>query len=55
MKIVNNKIVEATENELFDVYLKRGFDEIMSFPDYVEACKSRGTKVKSAPKRKSGK
>lgn len=55
MKVVNNKIVEATENELFDVYLKRGFDEIMSFPDYVAACKSRGTKVKESPKRKSGK
>ena len=34
MKIENGKIVEATENELFDLYLKRGMDDIMDFNEY---------------------
>ena len=45
MTIHNNKIVEATESELFSVYLEREYDEIMSFPDYVLACKRNGTVV----------
>ena len=34
MKIENGKIVEATDNELLDLYLRRGIDEIMSFGEY---------------------
>ena len=34
MKIVDNKIIEATEDELFDLYLKRGMDDIMDFNEY---------------------
>lgn len=45
MKIENGKIVEATKVELFDYYLKRGFDEIYSFPDYCERCELYGTKI----------
>lgn len=45
MKIENGKIAEATTNELFDYYLTRGFDDIMSFTDYVRACMRAGTKV----------
>ena len=33
MKIHNNKIVEATEDELFSIYLDKGYDDIMSFTD----------------------
>lgn len=30
----NGKIIEISESELFSLYLERGIDEIMSFPDY---------------------
>lgn len=36
MTVENEKIVKITENELFDLYLNRGIDEIMSFPSYKE-------------------
>lgn len=45
MKIKDGKIVEATENELFEVYLDRGYDDIMDFPEYLNACKRAGTEV----------
>lgn len=45
MKIVDNKIVEATENELFDVYLRKGYDDIMSFREFVYRCKMAGTVI----------
>ena len=45
MKIENNKIVEITETELFSLYLKRGYDDIMSFTDYKEQFKRLGCKV----------
>ena len=35
MEIKDNKIIRATKNELFEIYLDRGFDDIMSFEDYV--------------------
>ena len=34
MKIENNKIIEATEDELFSLYLKREMDYIMDFNEY---------------------
>lgn len=45
MKIRDNKIVEATEDELFSVYLENGLDEFLSFPIYMERCKEFGTKI----------
>lgn len=45
MKVKNGKIVEATEDELFTNYLKRGLDDVMSFPEYLKRCKELGTKV----------
>ena len=45
MKVENGKIVEATESELFDYYLTRKWDDIMSFPDYLEKMKSAGVEV----------
>lgn len=45
MKVKNGKIAEATESELFEVYLRRGLDDIMSFIDYKRRCVELGTKV----------
>jgi len=45
MKIINNKIVEATQDELFSVYLKQGFDDIYSFPDYISRMLNVGVKI----------
>lgn len=36
MKIVDGKIVEATENELFNYWLEREYDDIMSFPQFIK-------------------
>ena len=41
----NGKIIEATENELFAVYLKRDMDLIMDFPTYMEKMKKEGCTV----------
>ena len=45
MKIENGKIAECTELELYDFYLTRGWDEIYSFPDYMQRCVANGTKI----------
>jgi hypothetical protein len=45
MKVKNGKIAEATEAELFEVYVNRGFDDIMSFTDYKRRCVELGTVV----------
>ena len=45
MKIENNKIIEATETELFNIYLKRGYDDLFSFDFYKRRCIDLGTKI----------
>ena len=45
MKIKNGKIAEATEAELFEVYLKRGYDDLFSFDYYKHRCIELGTKI----------
>lgn len=45
MKVKNHKIVEATEEELFAHYLKHGWDDLMSFTDFIKVMMQRGTKV----------
>ena len=45
MKIHYGKIIEATEAELFDYYVKSGWSEIMSYIDFKERCIKQGTKV----------
>ena len=45
MKIQNSKIVEATENELYDYYLTRGWCDVYDFPPYKRLCKEQGTIV----------
>ena len=46
MIIKNGKIAEATESELFSHYLKNGWDDIMSFTDYMKRCVEKGTIIK---------
>ena len=45
MKIEEGKIIEATENELFDYYLTRGWDDVLPFPDFLERMKETGVEV----------
>ena len=45
MKIVDGKIAEATRDEMFDYYLTRGFDDVMSFAEFLRRCKENGTKI----------
>ena len=46
MKVVKGKIVEATENELFSLYLDRGMDDIMDFNEYKQRMKYAGCDIK---------
>ena len=45
MKIENEKIIEATENELFDLYLKREMDDIMDFNEYKRQMNNAGCTI----------
>lgn len=42
----NNKILEATENELFRYYLRAGWDDIYSFTEYKRLMQEHGVKIK---------
>lgn len=44
MKIENNKIVEATEIELYEYWLKR-YDDVMSFTDFKDQMIELGVKI----------
>lgn len=45
MKVKNGKIIEATESELFENYLKLGFDDIFDFYTYKTRCEASGVKI----------
>ena len=45
MDIKNGKIVKATQHEMYRYWLEQGWDEIMSFPDYLERCVEHGTEI----------
>lgn len=45
MKVENGKIAEATEKELFSLYLGNGFDDIFPFPDYLQRMKNAGVVI----------
>lgn len=45
MKVEKGKIVEATESELFRWYLEKGYDDFMSFNDYIYQMKKLGVKI----------
>ena len=46
MKIENGKIVEATEAELFSLYLDRGYDDCMDFEEYLYRMQKDGCEVR---------
>lgn len=46
MKIINGKIVECTEKELYDYYIERDMPMCgISFPQYMLGCQVHGTKI----------
>lgn len=45
MKVEDGKIVEATENELFGLYLERGMDDVMDFHEYRRRMEHAGCRV----------
>lgn len=45
MKIKRNKIIEATEPELMEHYLKEGYDDIYSFREYLRLMVEAGVKI----------
>lgn len=42
MIVENEKIVKITEDELFNLYLSRGMEDIMSFSEYKEIFEKSG-------------
>lgn len=52
MKVIDGKIAEATEDEMFDYYLTRDWDTLMPFREWLRRCKEQGTKV--TDKKKGG-
>ena len=45
MKVENGKIVSATEEELFSLYLEREMDDVMDFHEYKRRMKNAGCEV----------
>lgn len=45
MRIIDGIIAEATEAEMFDYYLTRDWDTVMSFREWLRRCEEQGTKV----------
>lgn len=45
MTTKDGKIKSTTENELFRLYIQRGYDDLMSFDDYKFRMKLAGVKL----------
>lgn len=45
MRIENGVIVEATETELYDYYLKQNWYTVYDFQEYKRLCAKGGTKI----------
>jgi hypothetical protein len=45
MKIENDKIIQATEDELYSYWLSRGWDDVYSFHEYMQRMKDAGCEV----------
>lgn len=45
MKIKDNIIISATKDELYDYYLKRDYDDVMSFTDFIKNMELSGVEV----------
>ena len=43
--MADGKIAEATRDEMFDYYLSREFDDVMSFAEFLRRCEENGTKI----------
>jgi hypothetical protein len=41
----HGEILEATEKEMYDLWLSLGWDELYSFPVYLEKMKQQGVKI----------
>lgn len=50
MKVRRGKIVECTEAELTAYWLRHGWDDIYSFPEYMRRCVEHGTVIMDAEK-----
>ena len=44
MIVENNKIIEATEDEMYTYWLKR-WSDVISFTDYIRKVEKNGTKI----------
>lgn len=49
MKIVNGKIVEATQSELKDYYFKQRYYDLYSLTDFINRMAYNGVKIVGAP------
>lgn len=45
MKVKHEKIVEMTNSEAFERYLKTEYDDICDFPEYIRRLKNVGCKI----------
>ena len=45
MKIKDGIILEATERELLKLYFEKGYEEFMSFKEYIIQLKDMGVKI----------
>lgn len=46
MKVINGKIAECTEDELYDYYISRDIDDCgIGFYQFMQACKRNDTKI----------
>lgn len=45
MKDENGKVIEATEEELLKLYFKKGYEDFMSFKEYIIQLKQMGVKI----------
>ena len=45
MRLESGKIVEATENELFEYWLQQGYDDFIPFDTFKWKCEKNGTKI----------
>ena len=41
----NGFIINATEDELFDVYLKNNWDDVMDFNEFMRRVENNGTEI----------
>ncbi|WP_352401588.1 hypothetical protein [Synergistes jonesii] len=48
MKVRRGRIVECTEAELTAYWLRHGWDDIYSFPEYMRCCVEQGTVIMDA-------